>query len=217
MRDNPAHAEWVLMEYLPSKTLDECLPDLKYDQCLRFANGLTQIVSSLFKLTSKYLGSLFCDLSSKDNHRALAYLNPFPEEIPTFHTRECEVDRATVLIGPLNELSLIDNPERVPVETCGPCGTEGEFIRCCTWKGETREPQAIPLMEKFLEMFDIIKPFCRAEPHLNLPDESTSSEFHFAHGDLTHSNILINRHRNGSHLWYIGLGSVRILSAVAAV
>jgi hypothetical protein len=122
----------------------------------------------------------------------LAYLTPDLERLPAFRTVESETGGKRILVGPLNELSLLDNPEPTPFNSCGPWETEEEFLRCRTWGGGARPAQSIPLKDKLLEMFAIVKPITHIESPIKMPEGEECQLFHFCHGDLSYSNILVD-------------------------
>ena len=48
--NNPVRAEWILMEYMPGRCVADCFEDLTYQQRLRTATNVADIMSSIFKI-----------------------------------------------------------------------------------------------------------------------------------------------------------------------
>jgi len=57
---NPVRAGWILMEYMPGRTLWDCFETFTLQQKLRTAAGLANILSSLFRITVSQCGSIGC-------------------------------------------------------------------------------------------------------------------------------------------------------------
>ena len=56
--DNPVRAEWILMQYMPGRHLDDCMENLTDSQKHRTGMDLATIMSSLFQITALKCRSL---------------------------------------------------------------------------------------------------------------------------------------------------------------
>lgn len=199
--ENPVNAEFIIMEYMSGVPLEDVISELPHAQCIRFVEDLAKLVNTLFRITSKYSGSLVEDLSPplQSYTHSLRYKQPASDTvpIPAFRSLEDIIEGRRVRIGPLNDLIILENPEPINLTDCGPWETEEQFVISGAKYGGERTPPSEPLMQKLLEFYRILKPIVQSEGKVSYPDLTAelyngSKTFHFAHGDLSNANILVH-------------------------
>jgi hypothetical protein len=91
----------------------------------------------------------------------------------------------------MNDITVLDYPNQVTPELCGPFNSEFEILEAFAFR--PRRPKATlghRTFEKVIEVFSIIRPLYRGFSFStsDRPDET----FHLAHGDLSNWNILVD-------------------------
>lgn len=179
------------MEYMPGRCLSDCLEDLTFRHKLRTAIDLANIMSSMFKLTAPqcssmypYMGGIF------QRDPSLGSLRYPPLALLYSPRLSCVVERQ-FCVGPLNDL-LLDYPRQIDPRRCGPFDSECDFMEAAAFWGKppTRPGGRIEcgVFEKVLEVYEVVQ-------RLYGSSENTLTKcrtFHFAHGDLSDYNILID-------------------------
>jgi len=185
------------MEYIPGRTLADCFETLTLQQKLRAATDMANIMSSLFRITASQCGSI-AGVSRNDGClRRFVFQDPSLSSIHVFSKIGFLIDdhRNVVNIGPINDITFLDYPHQVPPQFCGPFNSERQFIQAFAFLGQppTREGGKLGrwAFEKVIEVYDAIKQLQQppSKSHISLEERET---FHFAHGDLSDANILIN-------------------------
>jgi hypothetical protein len=201
---NPVGAEWILMEYMPGSRLADCHEILTFQQRVRLSKDLANVISSLFNITASQCGSLSrirgsagCLDGSSLMYCSLRY--PFQEPAPTsayiHRSKTATAVSHQFCIGPINDLSFLRYPNQVPPQLCGPFDSERKFMEGFAFVGHppTRSTHRLHRwpFEKTLEVYDAIQHFFR-QPTNCAESLANTETFHFAHGDLSDSNILID-------------------------
>lgn len=189
---NPVGAEWILMEYMQGRPLGDCFDDLTYPQKIRVGMDLALVMSSLFKIKASQCGSL-----SRIRRR-----NSIGGLKKPLHAQSYPIDAADTLshlgglsdpaiihhgfyVGPLNDITFLSYPHQIPPQHCGPFDSERQFLEAFAFLGypPTRADDKLSRwgFEKALEVYDVVAALYRQ-----------SETFHFAHGDLSEGNILID-------------------------
>ena len=95
-------------------------------------------------------------------------------------------------VGPVNDLTFLDYPRQIDPHLCGPFDSERDFMEAIAFLGKppTRAGGKFKcgVFEKTLEIYDVVERLYRSS-------ENSSTEsciFHFAHGDLSDCNVLID-------------------------
>ena len=186
------------MEYMLGRTLGDCIGALDFQQKLRAATDMANIMSSLFRITAPQCGSVarsirhcaprFCfqdpSLSSAQVFSSIHFLIDDQNDVGSVHN-----------IGPINDITFLDYPNQIPPQFCGPFDSERQFMQAFAFLGQppTRKGGKMGrwAFEKAIEVYDALKQLQQppSKPPISLEDRET---FHFAHGDLHDDNILIN-------------------------
>jgi hypothetical protein len=176
------------MDYVPGKRFVDCFEELDYDQKKKTATDLALIKSEIFSFTSSHCGSLLRDQSLASNQRSRRYNDPDLDWIPTTEYYS-EVSDGSFLIGPVNDVTLLAHKNIIPPAKCGPFSTERELLEAFAYLGSpgtrptdkhTRWP-----FEKLFEVYDVVIPEYPVS-------KGNLTTFHFAHGDLSVANILLD-------------------------
>ena len=78
---NPVRAEWILMEYMPGLCLADGFEQLTYEQKLRTATDVAEIMFSLFNITSADCGSISPHTEGRSDE-SLSHISPRYPLIP---------------------------------------------------------------------------------------------------------------------------------------
>ena len=168
---NPVGAEWILMKYMPGRTLGHCIEALTFQQKLRVATDMANILSSLFRITASQCGSV-ANVSRGGyrclRHRAphFALQDPSLSSIHGFSRIHFLIDDQNDVdpvnnIGPINDVTFLDYPNQIPPQICGPFDSERQFLEAFAFLGRppTRKGGKIGrwAFEKAIEVYDAIK------------------------------------------------------------
>jgi hypothetical protein len=186
------------MEYMPGLCLADCFEQLTYEQKRRTATDVAEIMFSLFNLTSAQCGSISPytgDSFQSDEslyHTSLRY----PLFTPLFSPRPSPtLKRQSVIVGPINDLTFLDYPRQVDPQLCGPFNSERGFMEAFAFLGTppTRAGGKLScwVFEKTLEVYNIVRNLYYGTQQSEV-SSSNHDRFHFAHGDLSDFNILID-------------------------
>ena len=179
------------MEYLPGQRLVDCWDDMGVLQKTRTAKDLAKAIAEMCTPTASHCGSLLRDLSLDDSKRSLrdepsavaASIVVAPDET---HTKVVDGD---FLIGPVNGLTFLTFTESFPASFCAPFATERAFLEAFGYRNECGGTKVLSRsdrwpIEQMFELYDIIRP-------LYAPRVDSSAPFHFAHANLTNSNLIV--------------------------
>jgi serine/threonine protein kinase len=204
---NPVGAEWILMEYLPGRRLGDYYDNITPEQMLRVGTDLAHIMSSLFKITASQCGSLSSMQSSRSftcldssTFRYRSLRDPTQDSgdllrLPASSRIPVSVDEPHC-VGPINDLAFLNYPRQIiPAQFCGPFDSEREFMKAFAFLGQppTRKalvPRYLHPFEITLQIYDIVIALYRQSESSKL--RPSSETFHFAHGDFSGCNVLID-------------------------
>jgi hypothetical protein len=176
------------MDYIPGKRFVDCFEGLDYDQKNKTATDLALIMSEIFSLTSSHCGALLRDQSLSGNQRSRRYNDPDLGSTSTTESHS-EVSDGSFLIGPVNDITFLAHKNIIPPAQCGPFSTERQFLEAFAYLGSpgTRPTDKLErwAFEKLFEVYDVVRP----EYPVSKGDLTA---FHFAHGDLSVANILLD-------------------------
>jgi Phosphotransferase enzyme family len=186
------------MEYMPGLCLADCFEQLTYEQKRRTATDVAEIMFSLFNITSVQCGSIspYMGDSFRSNeslcHNSLRY----PLFTPLFSPRPTPTLKGqSVIVGPINDLTFLDYPRQVDPHLCGPFNSERGFMEAFAFLGTppTRAGGKLScwVFEKTLEVYNVVRNLYY-ETQQSEVSSSNHDQFHFAHGDLSDFNILID-------------------------
>jgi len=179
------------MEYMPGRCLADCFEDLTYQQKLRTASDVADIMSSMFKITARQCGSIssYMDIFLRDP--SLSSLR-YPHLAPLSSPRPDTAVAGQFCVGPVNDLTFLDYPRQIDPHLCGPFNSERDFMEAIAFLGKppTRAGGRLKcrVFEKTLEIYDVVERLYRSSKN----GSTESRMFHFAHGDLSDCNILID-------------------------
>ena len=130
----------MLMEYMPGRTLGDCNEALIFQQKLRVATDMANILSSLFRITAPQCGSVagvsrdgclphraqhfrFQDLSLSSTHifSRIHFLIDDQNDFDSVNN-----------IGPINDLTFLDYPNQIPPR---PFDSERQFLEVFAFLG----------------------------------------------------------------------------------
>lgn len=182
------------MDYMPGKRFMDCFEDLTYEQKQRTASDMVEVIHALYSITATHCGSLQDDLSPRSSKRATRY-GGFPSPPPTIAS---VTSTGQFVVGPAIELSFMEFPDArtAPTEQYGPYASERQYLEGLAFIGFSRTPAVLSKLmrwpfEKALEIYDRIQPaYSRESAHISA--DPCDSLFHFCHGDLSISNILLD-------------------------
>jgi len=193
---NPVKAEWILMEYMPGLCLADGFEQLTYEQKRHTATDVAKIMFSLFNITSAECGSISPYSGDRSDeslcHNSLRY----PLFTPLFSPRLTPTLKGqSGIVGPINDLTFLDYPRQVDPQLCGPFNSERSFMEAFAFLGTppTRTGGKVScwVFEKTLEVYDVVKKIYSKTQQSEV-SSSNHNRFHFAHGDLSDFNILID-------------------------
>jgi hypothetical protein len=96
-------------------------------------------------------------------------------------------------LGPVNDITFLSYPHQLPPQHCGPFDSERQFLEAFAFPGcpptRTHRLTRWPF-EKTLEVYDVVASLFRQSEVF--PLRVCSETFHFAHGDLSENNILVD-------------------------
>jgi hypothetical protein len=176
------------MDYVLGKPFVDCFDDLNYDQKNKTAMDLAFVMSQLFSFTSSYCGTLLRDQSLPRDQCSPRYNNL--DCGPISMQPHSEVSDGSFLIGPVSNIALLDHGRIVPpADKCGPFSTERQFLEAFAYLGSpaTRPTDKLERwsFDRLLEVYDVVRPSYTVS-------NGDVKTFHFAHGDLSVANILLN-------------------------
>jgi len=196
---NPVRAEWILMKYMPGRTLGDCFETLTLQQKLRTAADMANILSSLFRITAPQCGSIASVSRDDGCLRRFRFQDPSLSSIHVFSRPHFLIDDPNVVgpinVGSINDVTFLDYPNQIPPQFCGPFDSERQFMQAIAFMGQPSTRKGGKLgrwaFEKALEVYDVVKRLQKPPPKpcIFLEERET---FHFTHGDLSDQNILIN-------------------------
>ena len=170
------------MDYVPGQRLVDCWDDMGVPQKTRTAKDLARAMAEMFALTASHCGVLLRDCSLNDSQRSLRYHSgPIAAEVHT------EVVDGDFIIGPVNDITFLQLTKTVPASLCGPFATERAFLEACAYSGGTKVQDKLDKwpIERMFEIYDVIRP-------LYTPQVDSSAPFHFAHADLSVTNLMVD-------------------------
>ena len=180
------------MEYMPGQRLADCFEHLTYRQKLRTAADVANIMSSMFKMTAPQCGSVSPYTTGSFQGDPSVDTLRYPPLTPLHSPRPSAIIDGQFCVGPVNDLVFLEYPRQIDPGLCGPFGSERDFMEAVALLGKpptrTGGRASCRIFEKTLEVYDIVRRLYRGS-------EDTSTEcrtFHFAHGDLSDDNILID-------------------------
>jgi len=177
------------MEYMPGQCLGDCFEHLNYSQKLRTATDLADIMASMFKITAPQCGSVSPYAGGSFGRDLIPDTLRYPTLAPLYSPRPSPIVDGQICVGPFNDLVFLDYPRHIDPHLCGPFEFERDFMEAVAFLGKppTRAGGRIScgVFEKTLEVYDVVRRLYQGSEH-------TSSEFHFAHGDLSQYNILVD-------------------------
>lgn len=190
------------MDFVEGQQMGDCYDSLTSDAALNVSKSLAHIVTELYRITSEGCGSILNVNGEGDSpHKKLSFSgdskNPSAHSNRNHHhhTRSVVSNLGELILGPLNFLGgvsyALDRTQVIPILRSGPYMDETSFIQAATWRGGTRynELALNAIYEKLLLLWEIVRPHIHFEPNRA---RTSSQTFHFAHGDLTETNILLD-------------------------
>lgn len=199
---NPVGAEWILMQYMPGRPLGDCFENLTYLQKIRVGTDLALVMSSLYKIKASQCGSI-SRMRRKHSISCLKKESIFPRALshPIYAASTSShlgglnvpaIIHEGFSIGPVNDLTFLSYPHQIPPQLCGPFDSERQFLAAFAFLGypPTRADNKLDrwAFAKTLEVYDVVASLYRQSEVSPLFPEP----FHFAHGDLSEGNILID-------------------------
>ena len=178
------------MEYMQGRPLGDCFDNLTYLQKIRVGTDLALVMSSLFKIKATQCGSLsrMRRRSSFGCLKKPLHAQSYPTLSHLGHgglSDPAIIHHAGFQVGPVNDLTFLNYPHQIPAQHCGPFGSERQFLEAFAFLGypPTRADDKLSrwAFEKTLEVYEVVATLYRQ-----------SDTFHFAHGDLSEGNILID-------------------------
>lgn len=192
-RNNPVGAEWIIMQYMPGQCLGDCFETLDISQKRRTAKDLAAIIHSLYSITATHCGSLLSDCTLSD--------------APTHHYGESPTVSSTVasattagrfVVGPANDFAFTESLESVHAQSegRGPFHSERRYLEAVAFSGIPPGPPLSLkfrryLFERVLEIYDTVRALYTAATPPGFV-ASSDNVFHFSHGDISGSNLLID-------------------------
>lgn len=181
--------------------MDDCYESLTSHAALNASKNLAHIVTELYGITSEGCGSILnVNGEGESPHKKLSFSgdikNPSAHCYRNhYHSRTVESNLRELTLGPLNFIGGVgygmDRTQVIPILQSGPYTDETSFITASTWRGGTR-PNDLSynaIYEKLLLLWGIVRPHIHFKPNRARTSLET---FHFAHGDLTETNILLD-------------------------
>lgn len=194
-QDNPVGAEWVVMDHLPGERLIDCWDGFTPEQKRRTAEDLASVISTIYSITSTHCGSLLKDYPLQDNQRSCRFgdrpsLPPGVESVTTSGRFD---------VGPVNVIALMQHLFPPPTDRCGPFCSERAYLEAVAFANinDTNElvvkHRSWP-SEKLLEVYDFVCHLYASEIERVFGSTAPLEvPFHLSHGDLTDTNILVDK------------------------
>ena len=183
------------MEYMSGRIMEDCFETLTLQQKLRTVTDMANILSSLFRITAPQCGSIVSVSRGDACHRRSCFQDPSFSSISKIHFLIDDQNVGPVNIGPINDMIFLDYPNQIPPQFCGPFDSERQFVQAFAFLGQppTRKGgrSVYWLFEKVIEVYDAVKRL-QQSPSKSRISLKERDIFHFTHGDLSESNILIN-------------------------
>ena len=182
------------MECMPGRTMEDCFETLTLQQKLRTAIDMANILSSLLRITAPKCGSVVGVPQGYGYLQRFRFQDPSLSSISRMYFLvDQNVD--PVNIGPINDSILLDYPNQISPQLCGPFDSERQFMQVFAFMGQPPPRKGGKadywVFEKVIEVYDAVKRLQRlpSKSRISLEEGET---FHFAHCDFSDSNILIN-------------------------
>lgn len=185
--------EWIVMQHMPGEPFIDCFDTLPVEAKRATARDIADIMHCLFSITATHCGSLLADHSLTDDQCARRY-GEKPQLSPTVDSQS---HNGFFTLGPSNDFAFMESLSAITINErfSGPFKAERHFLEALAFAGipEKKTPQTRLLRwpyEKVLEVYDKLRalyddPVDDEEQELQVP-------FHFSHGDLSVSNILLD-------------------------
>lgn len=183
------------MDHLPGEQLIDCWDDFTQKQKRRTAEDLASIMNTIYSITSTYCGSLLKDHSLQDNQFARRFGDPpsLPLGI------ESDTPSGHFTVGPINTSAFMVLLYPPPVDRCGPFRSERAYLEAVAFAKITETNELIVrhrswAYEKLLEVYDAVHDMYQREvERVVAPSAPLEPLFHLSHGDLSDTNILVDR------------------------
>ena len=184
------------MEYMPGLCLADGFEQFTYEQKRRTATDVAEIIFSSFNITSAECGSISPYTGDRSDESLCRNSLRYPLFTPLFSSRLSPTLKGqSVIVGPINDLTFLDYPRQVDPQLCGPFNSERSFMEAFAFLGTppTRAGGKLScwVFEKTLEVYDVVKNLYNKSQQSEV-SSSNHDRFHFAHGDMSDFNILID-------------------------
>ncbi|KIP07758.1 hypothetical protein PHLGIDRAFT_408172 [Phlebiopsis gigantea 11061_1 CR5-6] len=194
-RENPVGAEWMVMDFVSGERLIDCWDELSLEAKRRATKDLASVMSELYAFTSSQCGSLFRDDSLNDEGRAKRFGNP-PSLPPTADSYN---PSGQFKVGPINDFVFTEPLFSAPAERCGPFTSEQSFLEALAYANITDKDERVvkflrDAREKVIELYTSLHELYRRDVESKLSNGFLATDiFHFSHGDLSDTNILVDK------------------------
>ena len=183
------------MDYLPGERLIDCWDHFTPEKKRRTAEDFASITATLYNITSTLCGSLLADHSLQPSMCAQRFGDPPP--LPP--TAESDTTSGRFAIGPVNATFFVEPLFPAPFERCGPFRSERQYLEAVAYVNINDDNISIAKhrrwpREKLFEIYDVVRPLYSRDTERVLGSAAARElSFHFSHGDLSDTNILVDK------------------------
>ncbi|EJU01734.1 hypothetical protein DACRYDRAFT_116205 [Dacryopinax primogenitus] len=177
---NKVGAPWILMEYIPGDRLDGTFKTMSRETQFDVLTQVATIQAQLFRLHSRYIGSIYPSLDEPSRALACLYHEDgiTPRSIDAKYRQYPRWADQAYVVGPLHDLNFLDHPGSPPR---GPYDSDKAYLAALVDHQDDDVPGG-QLWKVVLDAFASIRP-----THAG----SNNHTFVFAHGDLYGRNMIL--------------------------